>query len=133
EPTDGKQMYSKRQGGKQSFQTPSAAAEIIGTNLIQNYKKKNDYETKGFKGLIHSLAAGRIMVDVIKQGGWPKWDLIPPACQISQSIDDDDFGANDFVKGWVRPFTPNHIISRWGEQLVKKYGKEGTFSKCDII
>jgi hypothetical protein len=124
EPTDGKQMYSKEQAEKYFFQTPQSQAEILGTEIIRALQKRNSYDSMGFKALMHLLGGGRSMVDVIKVGGWTRWDLIPPWSQICQSLDDDDFGQNDVCRGWVRPFTPNHILSRWGKQLTKKYGAE---------
>lgn len=124
EPTGGKQVYSKEQAEKYFFQTPQTQAEILGTAIVRALQNKNNYDYMGFKGLMHLLGCGVSMVDVIKVNGWARWDLIPPWCRISQSLEDDDFGVNDVVRGWVRPFSPNLIMARWGKQLVSKYGQD---------
>jgi hypothetical protein len=121
-PTGEQDVYSKEQAEKYFFQNPTTTAEIYGTEILNQIRTKNNYTTTGFKSIMHVIGGGRTMIDVVTRGGWPRWDLVPPWCQIAQSLEDDDFGMNDVLRGWVRPFTPAHVQARWGEQLVRKYG-----------
>jgi hypothetical protein len=133
EPTGGQDVYSKEQAEKYFFQNPTTTAEIYGTDLLNQIRVKNNYTTTGFKSIMHVIGGGRAMIDIVKRGGWPSWDIVPPWCQIAQSLEDDDFGHNDVLRGWLRPFTPNHIQAKWGKQLVKKYGKDvmNKIANCD--
>jgi hypothetical protein len=122
QPTNGQEYYSKEQLEKFFLQTPVGTAEQYGTDLITQIRIKNNYTTNAYKSFLHMSVGGRCMIEVVKRGGWPKWDIIPPWCQISQSLEDDDFGVNDNLKGWFRTYTPVQVLSRWGDQIQKKYG-----------
>ena len=124
EPTEGKAFYDKQQLEKYFFQTPVQNAERYGTDLITQIRIKNNYTTNAYKTFLHEILGGRCMIEVVKRGGWPKWDIIPPWCQITQSLEDDDFGHNDNIRGWFRAYTPVDTLSRWGEQIQKKYGEQ---------
>jgi len=129
-PKGAKEAFSKTQIEKQFFQNATSTAEIYGTELLNTIRDKNHYVTAAFKSIIDEIVGGRTMIEVLKKDGWPVWDVVPSWCQISQGIEDDDFGRNDKVRGWIRVFTPGDIVSRqglhgktWGQQIVDKYGK----------
>lgn len=123
EPAQGRDFFSKEQLEKYFFQTPVQTAEMYGTDLITQIRIKNNYTTTAYKTFLHESVAGRCMIEVVKRGGWPKWDVIPPWCQITQSLEDDDFGFNDNIRGWFRAYTPVDVLNRWGDQIQKKYGE----------
>ena len=114
---------------KHFYQNPTTTAEMYGTELINAIKDKNHFVTTSFRVIIDAICGGRGMIECTKAKGWPKWDIIPSWCQISQGLEDDDFGKNDEVRGWIRSFSPQTIVSRegingetWGAQIKRKYG-----------
>lgn len=124
------EIASKQSIEKFFYQNPTTTAEIYGTDLLNTIRDKNNYVTTSFRSFIDVVCGGRGMIECLKSKGWPKWDVIPYWCQISQGIEDNDFGINDQVKGWIRSFTPSEIVTReglngetWGEQIARKYGR----------
>jgi len=123
------EMGDKKNIEKYFYQNPTTTAEIYGTELINSIRDKNRYVMTSFRDIINTICGGRSMIEVTKKNGWPSWEVIPAWCQISQGVEDDDFGMNDQCRGWVRSFTPGEVVSRqglsgktWGEQIVDKYG-----------
>ena len=129
-PSGAREATSKQQITKQFFQNPTTTAEIYGTELLNVIKNKNNFINRSFLSFINMLVGGRAMIESTKQNGWPVWDVIPSWNQISQGIEDDDYGGNDQARGWIRSFAPQDLVTRqgmrgktWGQQIVEKYGK----------
>lgn len=129
-PSGAREATAKSDITKQFFQNPTTSAEIYGTELLNVIKGKNGFINKSFLSFIHMLVGGRSMIESTKQNGYPVWDVIPSWNQISQGIEDDDFGANDQARGWIRSFAPQDLVTRqgmrgktWGQQIVEKYGR----------
>jgi len=125
------EFSSKEQIEKFFFQNATTTAEIYGTDLLHEIRRRNNIVPKAFQTFLHLLISGRCMMENYKRNGWAMMDVIPPWCQIYTSIQDDDFGEHMVRAGWVRQFTPNSIATKkglfgksWGEQIVKKYGAE---------
>jgi hypothetical protein len=123
------EFSSKEQIEKFFFQNATTTAEIYGTDLLHEIRRRNNIISKAFQTFLHLLISGRCMTENYKRNGWAMIDVIPPWCQIYTSVQDDDFGEYMVRGGWVRQFTPNSIATKkglfgksWGEQIVEKYG-----------
>jgi len=131
-PTFGMEFTSKQDAERRLMRTTTEDAEIYGTEIVNEIKSRNNFIGFGNRTFIQQYVGGRCSAEVSFRDGWPVWDEIPSYLSINSSVEDDDFGNNDEIKGWIRQFSPTQLTSRqglfaketWGEQLARKYGED---------
>jgi hypothetical protein len=128
-PAGARDAANKTQIEKHFYQNATTTAEIYGTDIVNTVDKKQHFVPTCLRDFLYMTVGGRSMVECTKSNGWPQWNVIPSWCQVAQGMEDNDFGANDQVKGWVMQFSPQQIVTRqgmrgktWGEQIKEKYG-----------
>lgn len=116
---------------KYFYQNTTTTAEIYGTDLLNQVRAKNKSTLFAFQTFLHTIISGRCMAEITKSKGWPRWEIIHPWNQFFTALEDDDFGNNMYLGGWVREFSATNIATKvglfgktWGEQIVSKYGRK---------
>lgn len=128
----GSDWRNKEEAEKNLLRTVNEDGEIIGTAIVNEILSRNAWVNLSHRTFIEQYVGGKAGIELYRKDGWPYWDVIPSYLLITSAIEDDDFGLRDQIKGWIRSFSPQMLVTKeglfgnetWGEQIVRKYGEE---------